>query len=505
MQSSGVEAPSSGQKEPETSVPDSPPTASASESPVNGEGFPAENGETTRPAPNPDVPDPPAQQNGRDSDSESFASQDRRHNYTDREDDLKQPNQPSYPSKRNTMSPTAAPGAAFPAQQGGWTSYYGTRSATRYPAPHPAAYGSYAQPSTYTSRAMPAASPNTTSSQSSTHSQNMEQLSKTNLYIRGLSGNTTDKDLVNMCQPYGKITSTKAIIDQQTQKCKGYGFVDFESPQAADVAVKSLQGQGIQAQMAKQQEQDPTNLYIANLPIFYSESELESMFKSYGTVISTRILRNQDGISRGVGFARMESKEKCEQIISAFNGKIIPGAAEKLLVKFADGGNKKKNQFQQNKIWGDRAEPISLAYEQSQLAQNGLYMPYSVPTQTLVGPGMLSRYSMATTPATSYQVQSNAGWVHPHYIMQPHMTAMMHSNMPHGSSSLDHNGILPPLANQMTSLSLAGASYVQGPPTGYAPIPGNYQQQGGVIQTMSLEDHMGADEHQHHYQYNPAK
>lgn len=75
----------------------------------------------------------------------------------------------------------------------------------------------------------------------------------------------------------------------------------------------------------QQQEQDPTNLYIANLPIFYSESELESMFKSYGTVISTRILRNQDGISRGVGFARMESKEKCEQIIAAFNGKIIPG------------------------------------------------------------------------------------------------------------------------------------------------------------------------------------
>lgn len=76
-------------QEPEPSVPDSPPSASASESPVNGEGFPAENGETTGPAPNPGLPDPPAQQNGRDSDTETFASQDRRQNYTDREDDLK--------------------------------------------------------------------------------------------------------------------------------------------------------------------------------------------------------------------------------------------------------------------------------------------------------------------------------------------------------------------------------------------------------------------------------
>lgn len=31
----------------------------------------------------------------------------------------------------------------------------------------------------------------------------------------------------------------------------GYGFVDFETSQAAEVAVQALQAQGIQAQMAK--------------------------------------------------------------------------------------------------------------------------------------------------------------------------------------------------------------------------------------------------------------
>lgn len=31
----------------------------------------------------------------------------------------------------------------------------------------------------------------------------------------------------------------------------GYGFVDFEVPLAAEQAVKALQAQGIQAQMAK--------------------------------------------------------------------------------------------------------------------------------------------------------------------------------------------------------------------------------------------------------------
>ena len=30
-----------------------------------------------------------------------------------------------------------------------------------------------------------------------------------------------------MCEKFGNIVSTKAIIDNETNKCKGYGFVDF--------------------------------------------------------------------------------------------------------------------------------------------------------------------------------------------------------------------------------------------------------------------------------------
>jgi hypothetical protein len=39
----------------------------------------------------------------------------------------------------------------------------------------------------------------------------------------------------------------------------------------------------------------------------------------------------------------MESREKCEQIIQIFNGTQLQGAKDPLLVKFADGGSKKKN------------------------------------------------------------------------------------------------------------------------------------------------------------------
>lgn len=190
-------------------------------------------------------------------------------------------------------------------------------------------------------------------------------LSPTNLYIRGLEATTSDEDLRELCKDYGKITSTKAILDKETGQCKGYGFVDFDSNAAAEAAVKGLSAKGVQAQMAKssiqQVEQDPTNLYIANLPLSWAEANLEEELKSFGMVISTRILRNQaDGVSRGVGFARMESKEKCEQIIAEFNGKVLNGATEPLLVKFADSGKKpQKNRASgiHNPLGGMHVDP----------------------------------------------------------------------------------------------------------------------------------------------------
>ncbi|CCG58689.1 Protein CBR-SUP-26, isoform b [Caenorhabditis briggsae] len=172
-------------------------------------------------------------------------------------------------------------------------------------------------------------------------------LSSTNLYIRGLAPNTNDDTLREMCSKYGNIASTKAIMDKATNNCKGYGFVDFESPQAAAAAVDGLNTEGVQAQMAKlqQQEQDPTNLYIANLPIDFTEQMLETELNKYGMVISTRILRTPDNNSRGVGFARMDSKEKCEVIISALNGGRFENMSKEgpaLLIKQADTGRKSK-------------------------------------------------------------------------------------------------------------------------------------------------------------------
>uniref|UniRef100_A0A8C8J320 RRM domain-containing protein n=1 Tax=Oncorhynchus tshawytscha TaxID=74940 RepID=A0A8C8J320_ONCTS len=309
-----------------------------------------------------------------------------------------------------------------------------------------------------------------TNNSSSSSTAGWEQLSKTNLYIRGLPPATTDHDLVKLCQPYGKIVSTKAILDKTTNKCKGYGFVDFDSPAAAQKAVTALKTSGVQAQMAKQQEQDPTNLYISNLPLSMDEQELENMLKPFGQVISTRILRDSNGASRGVGFARMESTDKCDAVISHFNGKFIktppgvPAPPEPLLCKFADGGQKKRqsqNKFVQNsRAWardGDaRLAGMTLTYDPTTAAmQNGFYVsPYSI------GNRMISQTSMSPyiSPLSTYQVQ-NPSWVtHQPYIMQ-HPGAVISPSMDH-TMSLQPTSMMSPLTQQMSHLSMGSTGTI---------------------------------------------
>lgn len=62
---------------------------------------------------------------------------------------------------------------------------------------------------------------------------------------------------------------------------------------------------------------------MANLPPHFKENDVDQLLAKFGQVVSTRILRDTHGHSKGVGFARMESREKCEQIIQVDNTSIL--------------------------------------------------------------------------------------------------------------------------------------------------------------------------------------
>ncbi|XP_057293021.1 RNA-binding motif, single-stranded-interacting protein 1-like isoform X1 [Hydractinia symbiolongicarpus] len=304
-----------------------------------------------------------------------------------------------------------------------------------------------------------------------TDTQDGEKLSKTNLYIRGLHSSTTDEDLVNMCRIYGNIISTKAILHKDTNQCKGYGFVDFDSPVAAQRAVSALQNKGIQAQMAKQQEQDPTNLYLSNLPKQIDEQQLQHLLASYGNVISTRILRDTSGSSKCVGFARLESTEICEQVIDKLNGQYLSGSNEQLLVKFADGGPKKTKQ---DKTWRNPSEDYMNYGVRSPVSRTMSNPPTARVTpviQSPMGHGAgtnIAAYHMPVTGVSwGVQPQSYTVPVSPHQLPTDTIQSM-HSPMSQ-------------MNNQMAQMHIHGGTnqYIM-------PAPGGYSQQNSWQMTQTL-------------------
>lgn len=98
----------------------------------------------------------------------------------------------------------------------------------------------------------------------------------TNVYIRGLPPDTTDESLLEMCERFGEISSSKAIVDPQTGTCKGFGFACFESESDAQICIAGLIHCGYQVSFAKEsfsarlkslQDPQSTNLYVSNLPL----------------------------------------------------------------------------------------------------------------------------------------------------------------------------------------------------------------------------------------------
>lgn len=62
------------------------------------------------------------------------------------------------------------------------------------------------------------------------------------VYIGNLPYSVTDDKLRELCQEFGEITYCKVIGDPNNGRSKGFGFVEFTSPEAAQAAIDALNG-----------------------------------------------------------------------------------------------------------------------------------------------------------------------------------------------------------------------------------------------------------------------
>jgi cold-inducible RNA-binding protein len=64
----------------------------------------------------------------------------------------------------------------------------------------------------------------------------------TRLFVGSLSWNTNDDQLKDFFSSAGTVVSANVIFDRETNRSKGFGFVEMSTDEEAQAAVKDLNG-----------------------------------------------------------------------------------------------------------------------------------------------------------------------------------------------------------------------------------------------------------------------
>lgn len=84
-------------------------------------------------------------------------------------------------------------------------------------------------------------------------------MSNKKIYVGNISFDTTEDDLKNEFLEYGDIEDVKIIIDHQTNRSKGFGFITFSTPEAmeASLAKNGAEVQGRKLRVNQAEERKP--------------------------------------------------------------------------------------------------------------------------------------------------------------------------------------------------------------------------------------------------------
>ncbi len=70
-------------------------------------------------------------------------------------------------------------------------------------------------------------------------------------YVGNLAWIVTDQDLIDVFSEAGKVDSSQVVIDRATNRSRGFGFVEMATDEAADGALKKLNGRIMNADQVR--------------------------------------------------------------------------------------------------------------------------------------------------------------------------------------------------------------------------------------------------------------
>ena len=84
-------------------------------------------------------------------------------------------------------------------------------------------------------------------------------MSNTNIYVGNLNYQLDSDGLQRVFEAHGTVKSAKVVMDFETGRSKGFGFVEMESSDDAATAIQELDGTDVEGRTIKVNEAKPRN------------------------------------------------------------------------------------------------------------------------------------------------------------------------------------------------------------------------------------------------------
>lgn len=179
-----------------------------------------------------------------------------------------------------------------------------------------------------------------------------------NVFIKNLDTAIDNKALHDTFAAFGNILSCKVAQDEHGNS-KGYGFVHYETAEAATNAIKHVNGMLLNEKkvfvghhipkkdrMSKFEEMKAnfTNVYVKNVDPEATDDEFRELFEKYGQITSASLAHdNETGKSRGFGFVNYVRHEDAQTAVDALNDKDFRG--QKLYVGRAQKKHEREEEL----------------------------------------------------------------------------------------------------------------------------------------------------------------
>eukprot|EP01006_Ploeotia_vitrea_P048977 TRINITY_DN67293_c4_g1_i1.p1 TRINITY_DN67293_c4_g1~~TRINITY_DN67293_c4_g1_i1.p1 ORF type:complete len:661 (+),score=126.63 TRINITY_DN67293_c4_g1_i1:61-2043(+) len=155
----------------------------------------------------------------------------------------------------------------------------------------------------------------------------LRKSNKGNIFIKNLHPDIDNKALYDTFSAFGNILSCKVGLDGKGES-RGYGFVHFETEEAAQEAIKRVDGMLLNSMKVfvgpfvrrskrfSESAESFTNLYVKHLSEEVTKEKLGEVFGKYGEIASCAVSVKEDGsTARGFGFVNFKDHEAARKAL----------------------------------------------------------------------------------------------------------------------------------------------------------------------------------------------